>query len=51
VIVILKNGTTHEQTTELCKTLEQTGVMVHPVEGHFSTIIGLIGDTTHIDID
>ena len=51
MVVILKNNATEQQVGELLKWLGKFNVSTHFVEGTHSKIIGLIGDTTTIDID
>lgn len=50
MIIILKNTKNKEQLDELKQELSQYNVEIHPVEGTQTTIWGLIGDTTQIDI-
>ena len=51
MIAVLKHGTTKEQITGLIAWLERQGVGIHLSEGHEVTIVGLIGDTSRVDID
>ena len=51
MVIILKNSATKEQTEELMNWLSQFSVKTNLVEGLHSNIIGLIGDTTKIDIE
>ena len=50
MIAILKNGTTPEQTEHLVSWLKHMNLDVHISEGTEFTIIGLIGDTSRVDI-
>ena len=50
MIAVLKNGTTKEQLENLCKWFESMGLSTHLSQGDFHTIIGLIGDTSKVDI-
>lgn len=50
MIAILKQGTSIEARDNLCKWFNSLGLKVHISEGHFQTIIGLIGDTSIVDI-
>lgn len=50
MIAVLKNGTTIEQRESLCKWFESMGLSTYISEGDFHTIIGLIGDTSKVDI-
>ncbi|MBE6916811.1 MAG: 3-deoxy-7-phosphoheptulonate synthase [Ruminococcaceae bacterium] len=51
MIAILKHGTTPEQTQHLVKWLEHLNIGVHISEGEEVTVLGLIGDTSRIDMD
>ena len=51
MITILKKGTTVEQRDQLVSWLVEQGLGVDISEGEFTTILGLIGDTTAIDVD
>ncbi len=51
MIVILKDKTPKEQIDKLLTWVEEQGVGAHLFEGHFQTVIGLIGDTSKIDTD
>lgn len=51
MIVILKSGVPNDKLEELKATLEGYGVKVNVSEGTQSTVLGLIGDTSMIDID
>ena len=51
MIAVLKQGTTKEQAAGLISWLERQGVGIHLSEGKHVTIIGLIGDTSRVDID
>lgn len=51
MIAILKQGTTAEQTQHLISWLKNMNLDVHLSEGTEVTILGLIGDTTRVDID
>ena len=52
MIIVLKNGATKEQVGELISWLEdRCKVKTNLVEGVHSTIIGLIGDTLHMDTE
>lgn len=50
MIAVLKNGTTKEQRESLCRWFEGMGLATYISEGEFHTIIGLIGDTSKVDI-
>ena len=50
MIAILKPGTTEKQRDSLCDWFRSMGLEVHVSQGQFHCIIGLIGDTTKVDI-
>ncbi len=51
MIAVLKKGTTHEQMNTLVEWLKVQNIDVHISEGHNYTVLGLIGDTSNIDMD
>ncbi len=51
MIAILKNGTTNEQTEHLIGWLQQMNLDVHVSKGAHVTILGLIGDTSRVDME
>ncbi|MEG1314439.1 MAG: 3-deoxy-7-phosphoheptulonate synthase [Anaerovoracaceae bacterium] len=51
MITVLKHGTTREQRDQLVQWFKDQGLNVHISEGEFTTILGLIGDTSKIDTD
>ena len=51
MIAILKNGTTAEQTEHLISWLQRMNLDVHVSEGAHVTILGLIGDTSRVDME
>ncbi len=51
MIAVLKSGVTKTQRDNLVKWLESQNVKVHISEGEVQTVLGLIGDTSKIDID
>ena len=51
MIAILKPGTGDKQLENLCRWFENRGLSVHISRGESRTVLGLIGDTTKIDID
>ena len=51
MIAILKDGTTAEQTEHLINWLQRMNLDVHVSEGAHVTILGLIGDTSRVDIE
>ena len=51
MIAVLKQGTTQEQKEHLLAWLKNMNLDVHVSEGKEVTVIGLIGDTTRVDIE
>ena len=51
MITVLKPNTTPEQRDHLIHWLEGQSVQVHVSEGSEYTILGLVGDTAHIDME
>ena len=51
MIAVLKSGTTPEQTAHLVNWLKHMDLDVHVSEGQEITILGLIGDTSRVDIE
>ena len=51
MIAVLKQGTTDEQRNNLCDWFRNMGLEVHISEGQYQCILGLIGDTSKVDID
>ena len=51
MIVVLKNGVSEEKRAQLIDWLAEQGVKVHISQGEFQTVLGLIGDTTQVDMD
>ncbi|MBE6884638.1 MAG: 3-deoxy-7-phosphoheptulonate synthase [Ruminococcaceae bacterium] len=51
MIAVLKRGVTSEQKDNLCNWFESMGLSVNISEGDYHTIIGLIGDTSKVDIE
>ena len=51
MIAILKHGTTAEQTAHLVTWLKRMNLDVHVSEGQEITVLGLIGDTSRVDMD
>jgi len=50
MIAVLRQGVSQEQTNSLCDWFKTMGLQVHISVGEYQTIIGLIGDTSKIDI-
>ena len=51
MIAVLKHGTTQEQTEHLVAWLKRMKLDVHISEGQEITVLGLIGDTSRVDMD
>ena len=51
MIAVLKSGTTKDQTNHLVNWLKAMNLDVHVSEGTEVTILGLIGDTSRVDMD
>lgn len=51
MIVVLKPGVDSNNSEQLIYWLKNQGLNVHISEGEFQTVLGLVGDTTRIDMD
>ena len=51
MIAVLKNTATKEQIASLIAWFEDKGLKVNESKGEYCTVLGLIGDTTTVDID
>ena len=51
MIAILKNGTTPAQTEHLIQWLKNMNLDVHVSHGHEVTVLGLVGDTSRVDME
>lgn len=51
MIVALKPGVTKENREQLMDWLQNLGLHIHVSEGEYQTILGLVGDTTKVDMD
>ena len=51
MIAVLKQGTSPEQTEHLVAWLKRMNLDVHISEGQEMTVLGLIGDTSRVDMD
>ena len=51
MIIILKKNPEEKQLTNLMAWLNSMNISIHPTEGQTHTILGLVGDTSHVDID
>ncbi len=51
MVVVLKPGVTEKECAPLCHWLEESGVKVNTITGAETTILGLVGDTSALDVD
>ncbi|MBQ2218966.1 MAG: 3-deoxy-7-phosphoheptulonate synthase [Firmicutes bacterium] len=51
MIVVLKHNVQDEKRDQLVEWLKQQGLTVHISEGDYQTVLGLVGDTTRVDMD
>ena len=51
MIIILKKGANKTSVQQLKKSLEQRGIEIHASDGKHSSLLGLIGDTSHLDLN
>ena len=51
MIVILRPGAQKARVEALMSQIKQRGVDIHYSQGATETILGLVGDTTHVDED
>ena len=51
MIVVLKPGVAQEKKEQLISWLEKQNLHIHVSDGAFQTVLGLIGDTSHVDMD
>ena len=51
MVVVLKHGVAKESRAQLISWLKNLGLNIHVSEGNYQTILGLVGDTTRVDID
>lgn len=51
MVVVIKKGTDEEQLHNLKEWLKSFGVDIHESHGEYETVLGLVGDTSHIDTD
>ena len=51
MIILIKNNATEEQMQNLSEWLTQQGYGLHISHGDGQTILGLVGDTSRLDID
>lgn len=51
MIVSIKKGTDEAQVESLVEWLKSLNLEIHRSEGQYDTILGLVGDTSHVDMD
>ena len=51
MIVVLKNGVSKDKREQLIGWLKHYGLTIHVSEGEFHTVLGLVGDTSAVDMD
>ena len=51
MIVILKPGAAEEKKNQLVDWLKEQGLQIHTSVGEYQTILGLVGDTSRVDMD
>ena len=51
MVVVLKQSTTKEKREQLIEWLKKQGLQIHISEGERYTILGLVGDTSRVDMD
>ena len=51
MVVVVKNQVSEEKLGSLVSFLEEQNLNVHIVRGKYQTVLGLIGDTSSVDID
>ncbi len=51
MVIVMKPGTSQEEIQKLARQMEEQGMKVGITNGIGCSILGLVGDTTHLDID
>ncbi len=51
MIVVLKHGVTDDKRDQLISWLKNLGLQIHISVGAYQTVLGLIGDTSRVDMD
>ncbi len=51
MIVVLKHNVSDARKKQLIAWLENLGLRIHVSDGEYQTVLGLIGDTTRVDMD
>jgi len=51
MIVVLKHGVAQEKREQLIAWLQKLGLTIHISNGEYHTVLGLVGDTSRVDMD
>ena len=51
MVVTLKKGTDEAQIQNLIEWLQSLGLVIHRSNGEYESVLGLVGDTSHVDTD
>ncbi len=51
MIVVLKHGVAAQSRDQLIGWLKNLGLSIHVSEGNYQTVLGLVGDTSRVDMD
>jgi len=51
MVLLIKRGADQNQVDNLIEWLNSQNLETHVSTGHFQTVIGLVGDTRHVDVD
>ena len=51
MVILLKQDTTKEQIRNFSDQMKEYGLEAHITVGQAHTIVGLVGDSVHVDID
>ena len=51
MIIVVKSTCEQKQFNNLVEWIKDLGLDIHVSQGHSSTVIGIVGDTSRVDID
>ena len=51
MIVVLKQGVAEDKRDQLIHWLQDLGLRIHLSVGEYQTVLGLVGDTSQVDMD
>jgi len=51
MVVVVKNGTNEQELNKLMTRIKDMGIEIHISRGSMQTVLGLVGDTSRIDIE